>query len=1240
VSDEKYAEVDVFISYARRDNFDFRVSALVDRLEQSYKSLTGGEELKVFWDTTQILGMEDWQDRILNGLHSARLLVTFLSPNYFASEICGWEFNEYLKHEAGRMFLGEGIAPIYIVEVPGGLETLSHQSPVASWANELCKRQYFDFREWSDGIAAAGAEPKFLELIGKLANQINERLSRARKFANCPGNVDRKNENFVDRNEELRRLRDLVRRNKLGVVTAVHGLGGIGKSALATEYAYTFAHEYPAGRWKVQCQGHDDLRLALYALAGARDLDFTFTELEKVDLDLSFERVLRELKIRAEQAHPRRVLLLLDDVDQAALLEPAQIHRLPRTDWLDVIVTTRLGSNELYGTQSDRAFLPVDELPENEALSLIEKSQPLGRFVDEPECAAARDIVRLLGGFTLAVEVTAVFLGQFAQDVTCSGFRDRLIEEGLSGLEKAGEETSEHVRHRNKSLKATMAATLERLSEPEKLAMSIASLLPSEHVVLPWLRALIARAFPEFGSDARPGYPDPWQGLLRRLFSLRLFQRTAENNVARMHGLLREIFSPPAESEFASNLTSALFSYAQARANFLWDGWAKKENRWEIPSLTACAWRWIEHGFNEGAYLANQISKPLKQLCRFAEAERLLRKAVAMTENIAGTEHPNVATALNNLAQLLHNIGKLEDVESLFRRSLEIDQHNFGTDHQTVARDLHNLAQYLGDANRLIESEEVTRRALAIYAATLGPNDPMVAICHNSLGRVRAARGDLEAAESNYRLALAIYQKLPAEILHEKYHSDFAGLLDNLAVVRQKQNRLRESEDLLRQALSIRKIVFSIDHPNIAQSLYQLGELYYHRGQYKKSECLYRRALANFEIALGPIHPNVAGTLSSLAVILKQTNRREEAEKKARRALEIDEKNYGAAHPRVAIQLNIIAAMLQEFGRFGDAEPLYRRAILINEESYGKEDSRVAAILNNLATLLQKDDRLGEGIAAMTRALHINETSLGPRHPKCAMNRNNLAEIYISLHRYSDALPLIEQALSILEDEVEKNHPDIAPCLDSLGRVYQAEGRYGEAETLQERAVLIREISSGPEHPETVMSLTNLAVTYQHLGKHAKAEKCFQRAIVAYERAYGPQNVDLATIINNLACLYYEQARYSEAEQLYLRSLDVWTNKLRPNHPMVGQGFSNIARLYEAEGRYEEAELAFKKAIGILVGAWGDQDQTARLVVRKYVTYLKGRGRNLEDILVLVEEIAAPLGANFRDLVVEGGSEK
>jgi hypothetical protein len=221
---------------------------------------------------------------------------------------------------------------------------------------------------------------------------------------------------------------------KVGVLTAIHGLGGIGKTALATEYSYQFAPDYPGGRWQVRCEGKKDLRAAFVSLAGVRDLEFEFTEEEKHDLDLQFERVLRELKKRAD-AVKGRVLIVLDNVDQAKLLEPAQIQQLPQADWLHLIATTRLGEHNLFSTQKDRAFVAVDELPEQDALALIERYRPKGKFPDYAERGAAEKIVRLLGGFTLAVETAAVFLGQFAKDVSCAAFRDRLQKEGLVGLE-------------------------------------------------------------------------------------------------------------------------------------------------------------------------------------------------------------------------------------------------------------------------------------------------------------------------------------------------------------------------------------------------------------------------------------------------------------------------------------------------------------------------------------------------------------------------------------------------------------------------------------------------------------------------------------------------------------------------------------------------------------------------------------------------------------------------------------
>jgi hypothetical protein len=133
-----------------------------------------------------------------------------------------------------------------------------------------------------------------------------------------------------------------------------------------------------------------------------------------------------------------------------------------------------------------------------------------------------------------------VYLGQFAE-VSCAAFRDRLKREGLTGLEVPAQETTEGVRHAEKSLSATLRPTLERLGKAEKLALSLSALLPADHVALPWIRAVAAEEFAELGKDADPGYPDPWQSILRRLYSLRILQGTAGGNEARMHRLLQEL---------------------------------------------------------------------------------------------------------------------------------------------------------------------------------------------------------------------------------------------------------------------------------------------------------------------------------------------------------------------------------------------------------------------------------------------------------------------------------------------------------------------------------------------------------------------------------------------------------------------------------------------------------------------------------------------------------------------------
>jgi tetratricopeptide (TPR) repeat protein len=137
--------------------------------------------------------------------------------------------------------------------------------------------------------------------------------------------------------------------------------------------------------------------------------------------------------------------------------------------------------------------------------------------------------------------------------------------------------------------------------------------------------------------------------------------------------------------------------------------------------------------------LLNQYALHLKARADCAEAEPLYRRAIRVGEVALGPEHPNVASALNNLAQLLNATNRLEEAEPLLRRALAIDEKNFGADHPNVARDLNNLAWLLQHTNRLAEAEPLIHRVIAIVEKALGPHHPNVAISLSNLAQLLKA---------------------------------------------------------------------------------------------------------------------------------------------------------------------------------------------------------------------------------------------------------------------------------------------------------------------------------------------------------------------------------------------------------------------------------------------------------------------------------------------------------------------
>jgi len=69
----------------------------------------------------------------------------------------------------------------------------------------------------------------------------------------------------------------------------------------------------------------------------------------------------------------------------------------------------------------------------------------------------------------------------------------------------------------------------------------------------------------------------------------------------------------------------------------------------------------------------------------------------------------------------------------------------------------------------------------------------------------------------------------------------------------------------------------SPEHPDVANNLRELAELYDAHGQFAKGEPLFQRALSIQEHVLGPVHPDVAATLDAYAQVFRKTDRGSDA---------------------------------------------------------------------------------------------------------------------------------------------------------------------------------------------------------------------------------------------------------------------------------------------------------------------------------------------------------------------------
>jgi tetratricopeptide (TPR) repeat protein len=862
---------------------------------------------------------------------------------------------------------------------------------------------------------------------------------------------------------------------------AISGLGGIGKTQVALEYAYRYRSRYHTVLW-AQADMHETLTSSYLAIATL--------------LDLPEKETSESTRVIAAVKHwlitHTNWLLILDNADELTLARDF----LSPTVGGHVLLTTRAQAMGRLARRVDVEVLPT----EVGALFLLRRAG-----LSDRDAPMARAICQEVGGLPLALDQA----GAYIEETGCSLLEyQRLFQHRRADLlAKRGGLVEDHPH----PVATTWSLSFERVEQKNPAAadlLRVCAFLAPDAIPA----EIITGGAEHLGLLLAPVAEDPvlLDEAIAVLGCYSLIRRDGQENTFSIHRLVQAVLTEAMEEEkqreWRQRVLLAVHAVLPAVEHQQWSRWERL-----VVHVQACA-QFIEQDGNhlpQATALLQQTGWYLMERARYSEAEPLLVQAYTISRTELGEEHEDTATDASTLGLLYKRQGRYEQAEPLLVQALAIRELKLGAEHLDTAGSLNNLAELYCTQGKYVEAEPLLVRALAISEQELGANHPVTATSLNNLAGLYCEQGKYAEAEPLFVRALAISE--------QEVGPDTANSLNNLAALYYKQGKNVEAESLFVRALAIDEQVYGETHPAVATTLNDLASLYQDQGKDAEAEPLLERALLIREQKLGAEHPNTARSRSNLVALYYKQGKYEQAEPLLVRVLSIRKRQLGASHPDMAQILNNLAALYQVQGKYAEAEPLLVCALAISEQEVGANHPDTARSLSNLAELYYEQGKYEQAEPLMKRVLAIREQKLGATHPDTATSLNNLAELYRIQRKYVEAEPLYVRALSIREQELDPHHPATATSLNNLVLLYLEQGRYVEAEPLLERALSIREQELGLQHPDTIQSLWWLAVLAERQRHYQRAKEHYQRALSISERALGQDHPKTQTIRKNYA---------------------------------------------------------------------------------------------------------------------------
>ena len=210
---------------------------------------------------------------------------------------------------------------------------------------------------------------------------------------------------------------------------------------------------------------------------------------------------------------------------------------------------------------------------------------------------------------------------------------------------------------------------------------------------------------------------------------------------------------------------------------------------------------------------------------RYAEAEVVLRDALALQRKIQGPNHSRTASTESGLGLVLAEQGQFVEAEELERDALRIHTAALGAESMSAGMDESALGRLAVLRGRDAEAKPLFEHKVAICRRLFGTDNPQVARALLDLGRLQVAMGRLEEAGPTLSMAFAMEQKFTGDA------SPYAAA-NHLALGRLHlaQDDLSSATTEIDRALSIYRSV-QVDPVAMAAAEQAMGELLLREGR-------------------------------------------------------------------------------------------------------------------------------------------------------------------------------------------------------------------------------------------------------------------------------------------------------------------------------------------------------------------------------------------------------------------------